>query len=307
MNTTSLDTDVDPHFGLTAIYGETDIPRTACLMNVVELLYQYAKREWLGLVGQRHGIVLPEYPQVEIAVLPAAPATSVQVRLVIWGIWVGIRDIIRRNKFREVEFEVSWDDDVVAYISLTKPMELQVTGSNRTRGINTSLALLSSPNPAASNILGTSHSIEHFSDGLNEDHFTWKPSFPARARTLTVVDVFLTVMAGLKSAASHPASDNVPRPYSVAALDVSANVQFYLYKRRRPRTQGPSLKYIHNMEALRLIPAYMLERGRFCELFFQMEVSGLTVGEGYLQEGRYRPLVSVSGNVLESKENVSLS
>ena len=106
MNITTLDSNIDSRFGFKAIYGETNLPLTPCFMNVVELLAQYAELDWLSRVRLRHGVVLPAYPQVEIAVLPAAPATSVEVRLIIWGIWVGIRDIITRNNYHEAEFEV---------------------------------------------------------------------------------------------------------------------------------------------------------------------------------------------------------
>ena len=307
MNTTSLDTDIDSRFGLKALYDETKLPHTACFMNVVELLAQYAELDWLSKVKRRHGIVLPEYPQVEIAVLPAAPATSIEVRLVVWGIWVGIRDIVGRNMFQEAEFELFWENKVVAYISFTQPMDPQVTGSNRTLGTNESLTLLSNPNQAASEILDTSNSTEDSSDALNDGRFTWKPLFPPHPKTLTVVEVFLTVLAGLKNAAPHPASEKVPGPYSSAAVDVYANVQFYLYKRRIPRTKPPFFQYIHIIKALRLVPAYLLEKKRFCELFFDIEVSGLAIGEGFLEKGRYVPPGFDLGDVLESKENVSLS
>ena len=310
VNITSLDTSIDPRFGFKALYDDNNIPHTACFMNVVELLAQYAELDWLSKVRQRHGIVLPEYPQVEIAVLPAAPATSVEVRLIVWGIWVGIRDIVERNLFQEAEFEVFWEGKVVAYISITRPMgpmDAQVTGSNRTLGTNESLTLLSSPNEAANDILDTSISTENSSDALNEGRFTWKPFFPPQAKTLTVVEVFLTVMAGLKNAAPHPASEKVAGPHASAAVDVYANVQFYLYKRRSPRKKPPFFQYTHIIKALRLVPAYMFDKGRLCELFFDMEVSGVAVGEGYLEKGHYVPPGFDLGDVLESKENVSLS
>ena len=307
LNTTTQDTSTDPRFGMKVIYGETNIPHTACLMNVVELLAQYAELDFLGRVRQRHGIVLPEYPQVEIAVLPAAPATSVEVRFVVWAIWVGIREIINKHKFHEAEFEVLWEDETVAYISLTKPMNIQITGSNRTLGTNESLTLLSSPNEATSDNLDTSNSTENSSDALTEGQFTWRPFFTHEAKTLTVIEVFLTVMAGLKNAAPHPASEKVPGPFSSAAVDVFANVQFYLHKRRNPRTKPPFFQYIHIIKALRLIPGYMLDKKRFSELFFLMEVSGLPVGEGYLEKGHFVPPLFVLGDELVPKENVSLS
>ncbi|KAL9136898.1 MAG: hypothetical protein Q9175_001904 [Cornicularia normoerica] len=276
-------------------------------MNVVELLAHYAELEWLSNVRERHGVVLPSYPQVEIAILPAAPATSVEVRLAIWGIWVGMRDIITRNQYHEAEFEVLWEGAVVAYIYFTKPMDLPFTSSNETLGTDEPLTLLPSPNGTIAGILDTSNSTETSSDALIEGRFSWKPLFTPEAKTLTVVEVFLTVMAGLKNAAPHPASEKVPRPYASSAIDVQANVQFYLHRRSVPRTKPPYFQYIHVIKALKLVPGYMLEKRRFSELFFSIEVNEMPVGEGYLQKGHYVPPRFVLENMLESKDNLSLS
>ncbi|KAL9066874.1 MAG: hypothetical protein Q9161_007293 [Pseudevernia consocians] len=306
VNTTTLDTTIDPRFGFTAVYGETTLPLTPCFMNVVELLAQYAELDWLSRARERHGVVLPEYPQVEIAVLPAAPATSVEVRLVVWGIWVGIRDIISRRQFYDAEFEVLWEGEVVAYIYITGAMDPQVTGSNGTLDSDEPLTLLPSPNETTSGILGSSNGTQTSSDALNVGTFNWRPYFTPEAKALTVTEVFLTVMAGLKNAAPHPASDKVPGPYASAAMDVYANVQFYLHRRRTPRTRPPYFQYIHIIKALRLVPGYMLEKKRFCELFFSIEVSSLPVGEGYLEKGHYVPPRLVL-DAVEPKKNESFS
>lgn len=307
VNTTALDSTIDSRFGFKAVYGETDLPLTPCFMNVVELLGQYAELDWLSRVRQRHGAVLPSYPQVEIAVLPASPATSVEVRLAFWGLWVAVRDIINGNNFHEAEFEIFWERQVVAYIYFTKPMDLRLASNNGTLGTDESLTLLTSPNQTTDGIFDTSNSTGNTPDALNDETFTWIPIFPPTSRPLTVVEVFLTVMAGLKNAAPHGASDKVPGPYASAAIDVYANVQFYIHKRRTPRTRPPFFQYIHIIKALKMIPGYMLQKKRFSELFFSMEVSGLQVGEGYLEKGHYVPPHSVLGDVLAAERNVSLS
>lgn len=180
-------------------------------MNVVELFSHYAELDWLSKVRQRHGVVLPEYPQVEIAMLPAAPATSVEVRLVIWGLWVGIRDIINKNEFHEAEFEVFWDNVVVAYLYFTKPMEIQIASSNQTLGPDGTLTLWSPRNETTAEVLNTSSSTQRSSDALDEGQFTWKPLFPPQAKTLTVVEVFLTVIVrvfGLHISFFEPTSES---------------------------------------------------------------------------------------------------
>ena len=277
-------------------------------MNVVELLSQYVELDWLSKVGQRHGVVLPAYPQVEIAVLPAAPATSVEVRLVVWGIWIGVRDIISGNNYHEAEFEVLWEGQAAAYIYFTKPMDLRLASSNGTQGTEESLTLLTSPNQTTDGNFDTSNSTGgNTGDALNDGEFNWIPFFAPNARSLTVLEVFLTVMAGLKNAGPHRASDKVPGPYASAAVDVYAHVQFHIHKRRSPRMKPPFFLYIHTIKALRLIPGYMLQHKRFSELIFTMEVSGVPVGEGYLEKGHYVPPHFVLGDVPESEGNVSLS
>ena len=307
VDTTTLDLPVDSRFAFKAKYGEPDIPATPCFMNVVELLAQYAELDYLSKVGPRHGVVLPEYPQVEIAILPAAPASSVEVRLIIWGIFFGVRDILRTSSFHEAEWELLWEHEVVAYIYLTEPTGLQTTSKNGTLSTDEPLTLLPGSNRTIGGILDNTNTINHSPDALNEGRFSWQPIFSPIGKPLTVVEVFLTVMAGLKNTAPHAASDKVPKPYASAAVDVNANVQFYIHKRSTPRPTPPFFQYIHIIKALRLIPGYMLQKKRFAELIFVLNVDGITVGEGYLEKGHYVPPRFDFGDILGPKDNVSLS
>ena len=311
VNTTFGNPGIDPRFHLKAVYAETQIPLTPCFMNVVELLAQYAELDWLSEVKGRHGVVLPEYPQVEFAVIPAAPARSIEVRLVIWGLWVGIRDIINRNLYYEAEYEVLWENQVVAFIYITKPMDLQPpTNSTATLGTDEPLSLLPSPDAAISNNPDTSNNSSTFnsSDLLTDGHFSWKPRYAPRAQTLTVIEVFLTVMAGLKNAAFHSALEKVPGPYASSAVDVFANVQFYIFGRRHPRPKPPFFQYIHVIKALRLIPGYMLREKRFAEMLFEIDVNGMTVGDGYLQKGHYiPPMLGLGDSLVGPVDDVALS
>ena len=307
LNTTALDSGIDPRFGFKIQFAETDLPKTPCLMNVVELLAQYAECDWSSKVGRRSGVVLPEYPQVEFAVIPARPATSVDVRAVIWGLWVAIRDMIISNNFHELEMEILWELQVVAFIYITLPMDLQIAGQNRSLGTDEPLTLLPGSNITTGGNIGISNMTENSPDALNAGTFSWQPIFGPTAQTLTVFEVFLTAMAGLKNAAPHPASDKVPGPYASAAIGVYANVQFYIHNRRSPRTRPPYFQYIHVIKSLRLVPGYMLERKRFAELFFSIEVDGIPVGEGYLERGHYIPPRFDVDDMLGPKDNVSLS
>ena len=268
LNTTLSSSDIDPRFGIVANYAETNIPITPLLMNIVELLANYAELGWLSNVRVRQGVVLPSYPQIEFAVIPSAPASSVEVRFVIWGIWVGIRDMVSRNIFREVEFDLYWDESVVAHIYFTKPMDLGSSSSHETLGTAGPLTLLPTSNGTVSVLLDSSNSTTNLSETLDDDRFSWEPTFPPHAKTLTIFEVFLTVIAGLKNAAPHPASDKVPGAFASAAVNVDASLSIFIHKRTTPRPRPPYFQYIHVIKALKLIPAYMLAQGRFAELYF---------------------------------------
>ena len=306
LNTTLFSSDIDPRFGIVANYAETKIPVTPCLMNIVELLANYAELDWMSSVRVRQGVVLPSYPQIEFAIIPSAPANSVEVRFVIWGIWVGIRDMVSRNIFCEVEFDLYWDERVVAHMYFTKPMDLGPSSSNETLGTDEPLTLSPTSNGTASVMLDSSNSTTNLSDTLNEERFSWTPTFPPEAKTLTIFEVFLTTIAGLKNAAPHPALKKIPGAYASAAVNVDASLQIFIHQRTTPRPRPPYFRYIHVIKALKLVPAYMLAQGRFAELYFLMQVNGLPVGDGYLRRGAIPPH-SVLEDVLASKDNVSLS
>ena len=307
VNATNLDA-IDNRFSFRVEYTDSKIPVTPCLMNVVELMAEYAQRDWLSRVKVRHGSVLPGYPQVEIAVIPAAPATSVEVRMVVLGLWATLSDMVSRNNFYEAEFDLLWERSVVAHLYYTKPMEAQDANSNGTSGTDVPLTLLPNPSSGAvGDTLDTLNQTQNSPALWNDETFHWIPIFPPLAQTLTVMDVFLTVIAGLKTAAPPAATDKVPGPFASAAQNVFANMQFYLHKRRAPRTQPPYFQYIHIIKALRMVPAYMLERRKFAEFFFTIDIDSITVGEGYLEKGHYVPPLFIPGDTLGPKINVSIS
>lgn len=309
---------IDPRFGLNAYFGETDIPVTAFLMIAVDLLAQYAQLEWLSKVGQRSGVVLPAYPQIEVAVIPANLAPSIEVRLVVWAIWVGAQNIIFENQFHEVEFQIEWENKIVGYLYVTKPMDLfRLPGGNDNATLAPAaaagpLTLLSSSGPNGTTDVGlfdASNGTAQTSPAaaLDEGSFLWKPYFLPEGRTLTIFEVFLTAMAGIKSAAPHGALDKVLGPYASAAINVNANVQFYIHKRRQPRPRPPFFQYIHVIKSLRLLPGYMLQKRKFSELYFGIEVDGLQVGEGYMEKGQHVPPAFIPEDMRVPMENISLS
>lgn len=274
--------EIDPRFSIKSLYAETDLAIIPVFMNAVELMARYAEMEFTGRTGGRDGMVLPEFSEVEIAVIPAAPATSVQVRLIVWGLYITIIDMVNKKMFKENEITVSWNGELAAYIYFTKPLDALPETSNQTHDIESPILENST---SRSETFGTNVAP----DNANTGRFDWKPIFKPYGKDLPPRDVFLVVLGVLKSVAENPVTEKVPGAFRVSSPAVDANMQFYLQDRSTPRPRPPYFQYAHVLEAARRTPGWMLQRKRFAEIYCSITINGLTVGQALLDKGQFDP------------------
>ena len=279
INSTSLGQD-DERFSMKVLYGETDLPVTPVFMNTVELLAQYGETDFLGRTRQRHGIVLPGYPQVEIAIIPAPPATSIETRLVIWALYGTVIDMAFQNKFQETESPFRWDEQIVGYIYFTIPVNLMQNHSNQTSGLQVS-TLVNELN-ATQSANGSLDSMATVPPG-----FTWSPNYKANGKILSPKDVFVLSMGAIKCVAEFPSTDKVDGPFHIGSTIIDAHGEIYLHRRKTPRPQRPFFLYGHIIEFARRVPAYMLEQRRFAEFWGNIQIYRVPVGVVMYMTGQY--------------------
>lgn len=290
--------DIDPRFSYRLTFNEVSLPKTPLFLNTMEFMAQHAMLGWMSKVKERHGVVLQAYPQIEMAVIPAAPATSVENRLIVWSIWVVINSIISRNAFNEVEIDIGWDDKVVAYMYFTKPLGLQGEYGNGTQDqIEEDLDLLLDLNKTTASAFNTS---------INAN-IEWLPRFIPGGKTLTPVEAFVTILAALKNAAPPATTDKVLAPFTSSSSDIDAHMAFYFHGRSVPRTTRPFFQYGHIIEVLRLIPGYLLEKRKFADLGFGIGVNGILIANGFLVKGPYSPPNVASVSLLGLDYNATIS
>lgn len=265
-----LETD-DPRFAVAVSQDETDLPATPVLMNVVELLAQYAAMDYSGRTRGRHGTVMESYPQIEIAVLPAGPSTSVEIRLVIWAIYRGVIEIIHRKMFKQSDITFTWDDRVVGNVYITRPLD-DVSGS---RNFTDSAAT-----PMLENSTNLDSSIGRFG---------WIPIYTPNAQTLPPQDVFILAMSIIKIIAQHPIDDKVEGAFHMGSTFANAHMEVYLQERRSPRTRPPYFQYSHLLEAVRRIPAWMLQNRRFADMYASISSASRGVGHVLMAKGPFNP------------------
>ncbi|KAL8920998.1 MAG: hypothetical protein Q9172_004240 [Xanthocarpia lactea] len=267
----------------------TKLPATPVLMNAVELAARYAGMDFLSRVHQRQGIVLPEFPQVEIAVVPAPPATRIEVRVVIYTIYAVILDMIHGQRFNECEVEVFWDDQVKGYVYFTEPSDDSLSARDHIK------RRASSP---SSNNTTVPQELTNTTAQLTDALFNWRPIYKPDAKNLRPYDVFLLALGAIKVVAPFPGSEKVPGAFHVGSEIVDAHLEIYLHQRRVPRKSPPFFRYSDVLAAVRRIPGWELANHRFAELFCSIEVARRPVGSMMMNKGQFRR--PVEGNVSTS-------
>ncbi|KAL9004560.1 MAG: hypothetical protein Q9188_002630 [Gyalolechia gomerana] len=293
----SLVSPDEPRFSMRVAYGEDPIPATAVFMSAIELTAQYTGRDFLSRTRQRHGIVLPEYPQVEIALLAAGRETqkkTIQVRLAVWALYGALLDIALSNRFKECEWEILWDNQVVATLFFTQPLDVDSFKPN-----NETTRLIP-PLPEKDPTGNSDPVLDPVKAGSG--HFEWKPIFLHSGNIMLAKDIFLLTMGTLKAIAPKAMTDKVPGPFHVSSEMVDANLQAYLENRRVPRPTPPFFQFAHVLEATRRIPAWMLAQRKFAEFFCSIEVSTKPVGALMIQRGPFvgHSIGAFGGNVSTS-------
>ncbi|KAL8913924.1 MAG: hypothetical protein Q9171_001309 [Xanthocarpia ochracea] len=281
--------DDDQRFRARTIMSGTKLSATPVLMNAVELAARYAEMDFLSQVRQRQGIVLPQFPQVEIAVVPAPPARRIEVRLIIYTLYAVILDMILGQRFNECEVEVFWDNQVKAYIYFTEPSDDSLSPRDHIK------RRASSP---SSNNTTVPQELTNTTAQLTDASFDWRPIYKPNARNLRPNDVFLLALGAIKVIAPFAGSEKVLGAFHVGSTMVDAHLQIFLHNRRIPRTSPPFFRYSDVLDAVRRIPGWELAHHRFAEFFCSIEVSRRPVGSIMMEKGKFtHPL---GGNVSSS-------
>lgn len=283
-----LGDDDDPRFSMRVIMSDTTLPPTPLLMNAVELSARYAEMDYLGRTTQRSGIVLPQFPQVEIAVLPAPHSRSIEVRLIIYTIYATMLEMIFFKRFNECEVEINWEGRIKGYLYFTPPGNAAFRPS------------LQPQNPNASTPNRTPHLPNQQLNSTPQPdnaNFAWAPIYKPNGENIAPNDVFLLALGAIKVVAPFPTTEKVPGPFHIGSEGVNANLQIIMQHGRMPRPVPPFFRYSHVLEAVRRIPGWQLARRRFAEFFCSVEVGGRSVGVLLMEKGPFDPRREEEGSL----------
>lgn len=274
----TLSDGVDSRFQIRAQYDDPDLNSLSCLFNAVNALALLADADFLSRLPGSHRFTLPAYSNVDIAFEPVPPATDIEVRVMVWGLYYGIYDMLEGPNFKNVTFDLLWQRVLVAQMRFEKPTDAEESAT----------ALPSDTDPSLNNTNATANTLTTTNNLTTTTTKTTDPNPPNptfayifEGEKLYLQEVFITVLATLKTLAEYPA-DNPVSPFATGAQDVDAKMSFV--PSEHPSTI-PALRYRDVTAAVKQVPAYMLENGMFAELVILFMVGEVEVGTGLIEQG----------------------
>ena len=258
----------DPCFSIRAGYSNIRLPATSVLMNAINAAASLANLDFEKQVTF-HLLPLPKFPEVQIEFVPAPPLPSVEAKIFVWGLYGGINDIVGRKQYREVEFDLLWKGNVVAWLRFEK-------AESGTRAFNMAGGDTKMLEPASN-----SSGVMEITDTLMAGPlapFSFAAQFTPYAKPFTIFQVFMAVLSALVQIARFP-SRSIVKPLIYESQDYNARIVVMMADRRTP----PYFEYIWLIEGLRRIPDFMFEKGKFMELGWKIRVNGKEIGSGFCE------------------------
>jgi len=263
----------DVRFELRGHYGDENLNIIALLMNTINGLANLAHQPCYKRIPGFHVEILPWYADIDISIQPARPARDIEVQIAVNALYYAVYNMIANKVFKNAEFDIFWDGNIVGQILIEK-----ATGPSRTVSeVFNASQTTTEPSTPLSNQTVATNLTANSGEGLRL-FFHYRP----HGEKMSFQEVFVTLMAALKNLSRWPSSQ-VVEPFRTGARGCNARMQFY--GDETPRTEPPFLTYALLVDSVRQFPFYMVDHKRFAELQAVVVCDGEVVGEVFLERG----------------------
>ena len=293
------DVNIDPRLQILARYGDTDLPRTSCLMNAVDLLATLARMDYNGRIPETKSST-PGYANVIIEIRPHQPAKFLATRLAVLGVYFSIWRMMTDNIFKFATFAIHYDGKPVGFVWILPLMAVNQNQVQNLAGAPLGAKLLdlngTSSNTLSRSAIDKDVTNANTANAINAD-FELVMSFYPQGTPLSSNAVFITVLGTLKHIAMYDVSKTAT-PFEISVHAFNCLIRWEIAA-NSGLTGPPSFEYKWILEAAKQIPVWMLTH-RFAESFFTMVVNGYVVGQGSIFSGTRPGLGKEEGNVTSS-------
>lgn len=280
---------IDPRFSMQPLYQAVPLAEDDCLVAAVQLLGLWGSKPF---TGQEPTITYWDdyFPRVVIISRSPGAGGAIEVRFLVWGLYLGLKDMIESHRFRNVQLVLRWEGQVVALISIKKRQSLlSAPGENLINATNVTNVLrqrssLNQLDLFTSEILNGASFNRSVPITASADVEMAVKVFPSVNRPLSKYSLIMAILDGILAVASHltraplvvPVQIQTPAPYG-------ANLRVVP---ERTILGPPHLTFGFVALALRQIPAGLLLRvHQWVEINFEVLISDVLVGRGAIAGG----------------------
>ncbi len=272
--------EIDSRFTTTYKVGQSRLPATSCLMNVLNAMIELATLNFNERVS-RQVYRDADYPEVTIAFITVWPRLSVQVRYLLWGVWEGIIWMMNHQTFKDLVIGARWEGTLMSNIWIRNSYEQSsIAESNGTLGLVGQSGEISVSNATIDSTRGLS--VDDARNPSNKPHVT--VSVTEVGETLGIAEVFGAVFAALEYMAHFPSTDEVVG-FQIAPDSGSTTIGI-LEHPESPAAGPPFLEYQWAILAMGIIPKVFLQQRSFTEVVIEIAVDGVHLGDGFLSKER---------------------
>ena len=244
-------------------------------MNAVNAMMRLALENLTETISVRDYID-PDYPEVAIEPIVFPSRRRVEARVLLWGVWEGIRWMISHHSFRELVIGAYWDGILISNIWIRgNRRHLSVARGNDTLDITPRSRKIPTPNATVVSTPGLS--MVDASNPLSDQHLTVSVTHVGDA--LGITEVFIAVFAALEYMAHFPSTDEVVM-FSVSPEDEQTTIG--ILEHEAHAAGPPFLEYQWVILGIAQIPGYMLQQRSFTEVVIEIFLNLVPLGEGFL-------------------------
>ena len=274
---------IDPRFTMQPFYQPQPLVENDCIVTAVQLL---------GLFGsdpltfqepvQRYTERL--FPHVLIENRSISPSGATEARFLVWGLYLGLKDMLTSRRFQRVKFVLRWEGRVIAQIEIMPrdpPGQLSLPGEMSFNSTDT-LQERSSSSPfnlSASEAIGRTSFNFSIPPTPSNPRSEMAIAIAPSDRPLPKYSFIMAILEGILAGGSLTPRARLPEP---AQAEVGAPFNSRLVMAPLPGTYGmPYMTYGTLALALRQIPAAMLQQQYpWVECNIKVMIDNISVGQG---------------------------
>ena len=278
---------IDSRFEMLPVFQQIPLDEDQSLVIVVQLLGNIGVTGFLEHLPGHNQYWDDRLPNVLIKWRTPQPGTAIQAQFLIWGYYLGIKFMIENTRFRNANFILRWEGQVVCIASIVKkvPPRSLLSGANSTDFMQQRPSNPSNPSTvsASEHLNGTAFTLAMPAtlSGQNSEAqlkiTDWSGPLPKN-------NIILAVLDGILAMASRDATARIEDQISVQSPSPSAAILQIASRQMAPGQ--PALTFGMVSFLLKQVPGLLLlQKREWVGFRFLIRVDGVLVARGGLVQG----------------------